>query len=165
MRVVRVMTFGEALVGFEIRPGSEGVGLAAMVMLMALCGRKGPVGDGMRARPGAFRRKEERVTTVAHCDDEGQAVGGRESGRLERNDVASARPPFLGLMYAKWGPPKAFSPSAYREKGCGWAWNADGFNDPVKSMGILTHLWVMRVEIAVLTESHLLYEDILQDPV
>ena len=35
-------------------------------------------------------------------------------------------------------------------------WNADGFNDPARRITITSYLWRQDVDIAVLTESHLL---------
>ena len=43
-------------------------------------------------------------------------------------------------------------------------WNIDGFNDPSRRLMITTFLWENKVDIAVLTESHLLDEDIYKDP-
>ena len=39
-------------------------------------------------------------------------------------------------------------------------WDVDGFSDPAQRLSIVAHLWKLRVDIAVLTESHLLDEDI-----
>ena len=43
-------------------------------------------------------------------------------------------------------------------------WNVDGFNDHARRLAITSHLWKHKVDIAVLTESHLLDEDIFLDP-
>ena len=43
-------------------------------------------------------------------------------------------------------------------------WNIDGFNDPTRRLSVAAYLWKHRVDIAILTESHLLDEDIFQDP-
>ena len=42
-------------------------------------------------------------------------------------------------------------------------WNIDGSNDPAQRLSVVAHLWQLRVDIAVLTESHLLDEDIFLD--
>ena len=43
-------------------------------------------------------------------------------------------------------------------------WNVDGFNDPARRLAITSYLWKHKVDIAVITESHLLDKDIFQDP-
>ena len=42
-------------------------------------------------------------------------------------------------------------------------WNIDGFDDPTQRLNVGAYLWKHRVDIAVLTESRLLDEDIFQD--
>ena len=43
-------------------------------------------------------------------------------------------------------------------------WNVDGFNDPAKRLAVVSYLWEQKVDIATVTESHLLDDDIFTDP-
>ena len=43
-------------------------------------------------------------------------------------------------------------------------WNVDGFKDPARRIAIESTLWKNKVDIAILTESHLLDEDIFIIP-
>ena len=43
-------------------------------------------------------------------------------------------------------------------------WNVEGFATAARRLKIISFLWTKRVDIAVLTESHLLDEDIVTDP-
>ena len=38
--------------------------------------------------------------------------------------------------------------------------NTDGFSNPARRFEILAHLWYLRADVAALTETHLLDEDI-----